>query len=67
MYKKIELIIFQKGLSKKDIAEALNIGYNTFLLKLRGESKFTLDEAWSLKNFLQVEETVEELFELNAA
>ena len=34
MYGTIELIIFQKKLSKKVIAQNLQIGYNTFLLKL---------------------------------
>ena len=34
MYETIELIIFQKKLSKKVIAQNLQIGYNTFLLKL---------------------------------
>lgn len=66
MYKKIELIIFEKGLSKVEIAESLGITYNTFLLKLRGKSSFTLDEAVKLKSILSTEKTVEELFYVEA-
>lgn len=67
MYEKIEIIILQKRLSKKDIAAALDIGYNTLMAKLRGESKFTLDEAIALKEFLNTDVTVEELFVFAAA
>lgn len=62
MYKSVEVLIFERGLSKAEIATELGIGYNTFLLKLKGKNKFTLDEALKLKGILKTEKTVEELF-----
>lgn len=62
MYKSVEVLIFERGLSKAEIAAELGIGYNTFLLKLNGKNKFTLDEALKLKGILKTEKTVEELF-----
>lgn len=62
MYKKIELIMFTQKLSKAKLAKSLGISYNTFLLKLKGKYKFSLDEAVALKDILHTELTVEELF-----
>jgi DNA-binding XRE family transcriptional regulator len=66
VFKNIERIIFDKGLKKRDIAKALGISYNTFLLKLKGEYYFTLDEAIKLKEILETDLTVEELFKTAA-
>ena len=62
MYEEIEMIIFKKKLSKSDIAKKIGMTYNTFLLKLRGKNKFTLDEAIKLKNALDSDKPIEELF-----
>ena len=67
MFNKIEMEIFVKHLSKKKIAEALGITYNTLLLKLSGKATFTLDEAMKLKEVLQSDLPIEELFERNDA
>lgn len=67
MYKEIELIIFKEKLSKREIASQLGISYNTFLLKLKGEYKFSLDEAVKLKEILKTDKTVEELFSTDSA
>ncbi len=67
MYKEIELIIFSDKLSKSEIASQLEMSYNTFLLKLKGKYKFSLDEAVKLKEILKTEKTVEELFSTDTA
>lgn len=66
MYKEIELIIFTKSLSKTDIAAKLGMTYNTFLLKLKGKYKFSLDEAVNLKNVLETDMPIESLFVFEA-
>ena len=62
MYKEIELIMFKKGLSKANVASELGMTYNTFLLKLRGKYKFSLDEAVKLKKILETDLPIETLF-----
>lgn len=62
MYKEIEFIIFSQKLSKADIAAKLGMTYNTFLLKLKGKYKFSLDEAVNLKSVLKTEIPIEVLF-----
>lgn len=63
MFENIEMIIFKKRLSKKEIAESLGMTYNTFLLKLNGKATFTLDEAMKLKDILGSPLSIEELFD----
>lgn len=65
MYKKIEAEIILLSLSKKEVANKLGIAYNTLLAKLRGESSFTLDEAFALKKVLNSNMDIEILFEKN--
>lgn len=67
MFRNLELEIFRTGLSKKEIAAALDMTYNTFLLKLSGKAYFTLDEAMKLKDLLKTDLSIEELFDRNAA
>lgn len=66
MYKEIEFIIFTKALSKADIATKLGMTYNTFLLKLKGKYKFSLDEAVNLKKVLGTDVPIETLFAFEA-
>lgn len=62
MYFAIEMLIFQKRLSKAFIANEMNMSYNTFLLKMRGKYDFTLNEALKLKEILNTKEPIEVLF-----
>lgn len=62
MYKEIEVMLFSKGMSKAEVAKQMGMSYNTFLLKLKGKYKFSLDEAVNLKKILDTEKSVEELF-----
>lgn len=68
MYNELDLLIYRYKVPKSELAEHLNIGYNTFLLKLNGKSKFTLDEALALVEFFNnrfnLTTTVERLFKV---
>ena len=61
MYRELEAKIAYRGISKKQMAEGINMNYNTLLSKMGGKSKFTLDEAVSIKDYLDEDITIEEL------
>lgn len=65
MYKELEAKIAYQGISKKQMAVAINMKYSTFLAKMSGKSKFTLDEAVCIKEYLQEDIAIEELFKEN--
>lgn len=65
MYKELEAQIAYQGISKKQMAVAINMKYSTFLAKMSGKSKFTLDEAVCIKEYLQEDIAIEELFKEN--
>lgn len=62
MYKRIEAQMVLFGISKKELAYKLGIGYNTLLAKMRGERDFTLKEAWEIKRLLKLQDPIEILF-----
>lgn len=62
MYKKLESLLVEKGISKKGLADELSIGYNTLLLKMHGKYNFTLDEALKIKKILKTNLSLEEIF-----
>lgn len=63
MYKNIEAQIIKSGLDKKIIAEKLGININTLYCKLSGKTSFSLNEAKMLKEIIQSDQSIEELFE----
>ncbi|MBD5498486.1 MAG: helix-turn-helix transcriptional regulator [Lachnospiraceae bacterium] len=63
MYRLLEARLVYKGISKKQLAEGIHMSYGTILSKMTGRSKFTLDEAIRIKEYLEEEISVEELFE----
>lgn len=63
MYRIIEAHLVLSGTTKREIAESLGVSYNTLLLKLKGSTSFTLDEAVRLRDLLQIPESVEAIFE----
>ena len=63
MFKNIERLIFEKELKKRDIAKEIGLSYNQFLLKLKGDYYFTLDEALGLKRVLETDMPIEVLFD----
>jgi len=62
MYRVLESKIAYKGISKKQMAQDIDMNYNTLLAKMSGKSKFTLDEAVRVKLYLEEELSIEELF-----
>ena len=62
MYRVLESKIAYKGISKKQMAEEIDMNYNTLLAKLSGKSKFTLDEAVAIRAYLEEELPIEEMF-----
>ncbi len=65
MYKELEAQIAYRGISKKQLATDINMKYSTFLTKMSGKSKFTLDEAVCIKEYLKEDIAIEELFKEN--
>lgn len=63
MYRFLESRLVYKGISKKQLAEGIHMSYGTIISKMSGKSKFTLDEAILIREFLQEDTPVEELFE----
>lgn len=62
MYRELENHIAYKGISKRKMADDLNISYSTLLAKLGGKSYFTLDEAVAIQSYVAEDIAVEELF-----
>ena len=62
MYRELEAKIAYRGISKKQMAEGIHMNYSTLLSKKGGKSKFRLDEAVSIKEYLEEDLTIEELF-----
>lgn len=62
MYKLLESRLAYKGISKRQLAEGIHMSYKTILAKMSGKSKFTLDEALLIKEYLKEELPVEKLF-----
>ena len=67
MYRNLEMSIFAAGLSKRDIAQKLGIGYNTLLGKLSGKQPMKLDEAFLIKQEYFPNKNIEWLFTTDAA
>lgn len=66
MYKRIEAQIILSGVSRKELAQALGMSYNTLNLKLSGKRDFSLAEAVEVKRLLNAQDPVEMLFDKSA-
>ena len=69
MYKELNSLLREHGITQKEIAEKLNINsLGTVSLKLNGKSIITLDEAKAIKELLETKTKkkykLEELFEV---
>lgn len=62
MYPNLNAEIGRKSLLKKEIAEILKISTSALRLKLIGQKKFTLDEAFKIAELLGGELSIEYLF-----
>lgn len=62
VYPNLEKEIKEKGISKKFLAKQAKIRYQTFIVKSHGKNYFTLDEAVDIKNTLETDMPLEQLF-----
>lgn len=62
MYRRVEAALILENISKKELASIIGLTYNTLLLKLKGVSPFTLDEAFDIKKAINSDEPIERLF-----
>ena len=62
MYKNLEAELARSGMTKGDLAKALQIRPTTLSNKLSGKSIITLAEALKIKCILGVNMSIEELF-----
>lgn len=63
MYRNLEAEMARNNVSRKDIANSLNVRYATIIDKLKGKYPIKLDEAIKIKNEFFPNFTVEYLFE----
>ncbi|MFS0822132.1 XRE family transcriptional regulator [Bacillus sp. 1P02SD] len=50
MYRNLLAEMARRGITKKDLAEFLNMRYPTIVDKTNGKSRFYLDEAFKIRN-----------------
>ena len=63
MYRNLEAEIVRKGASRKEVAAFLGCTVSTLSLKMTEKTPFTLPEATKIKAFLDVDLSIEELFQ----
>ncbi|MBP1562077.1 MAG: XRE family transcriptional regulator [Oscillospiraceae bacterium] len=63
VYPNLDKAIREKGISKKYLAERVNIRYQTFIVKCNGKNDFTFDETLCIKKELGTNMMLEQLFE----
>lgn len=62
MFKNLEAELKRNNLRRKDLAEALKLNIGTISQKLNGKAPITLNEAKMIKELLNAEISLEELF-----
>lgn len=63
MYRNVEAELIRSGLTRLNLANVLSISPSVMSSKLSGKSVITFGEAIKIKDFLNVDITMEELFE----
>jgi DNA-binding XRE family transcriptional regulator len=63
MYRNLLAEMARRGVSKKDLAEFLNMRYPTIVDKTNGKSRFFLDEAFKIKDEFFPDCDIEYLFQ----
>ena len=53
-YKKLETRIFQSGIEKRELAERIGISYASLYKRLKGENKWSLEEAYLVMQALEL-------------
>lgn len=64
MYRNLEAEMVRQGITRKDLAQLLDVRYATIIDKLKGKFSFTLDEAFKIKNSFFSNLSFEYLFEI---
>lgn len=62
MYSNLKAEMARKNLTIVDLSEKTGIRYNTLAAKLKGKYPLTLPEALAIKNALDVDLSIDELF-----
>lgn len=62
MYKNLEIELLKADVSRRELAKELGITYGTMGTKMRGTADFTRTECFKIKEFLNSELTIDELF-----
>lgn len=62
MYRELEAELARKGWTKKDLAKATSIRYETLIVKLSGKFSLTLDESLKIKEAIGSKLPLEALF-----
>ena len=63
IYAQVMVQMFMRGWNMRQLAEETDISYVSLRRKLRGESPFTLEESFAVRDALQVELSLDALFE----
>jgi transcriptional regulator with XRE-family HTH domain len=62
MFRNLDAELKRKGMTRGDLAKAMNITPSTMSMKLNGKSGLTLKEALRIKDILNVDIPIEQLF-----
>jgi transcriptional regulator with XRE-family HTH domain len=61
-FKNLEIEMIRSGITRKDIAKALNITYTTISYKINNTKPFYRDEMFKIKELLKTNLSLDELF-----
>jgi hypothetical protein len=62
MYKNVNAELARRGWSRKELANKTGIRYMTLVAKLSGKSPLLFDEAVRIKNALDIQDSLDDLF-----
>lgn len=63
MYRNLKAEIARRGISRKELATVIGCTEGTISMKMNEKSSFTIPEALAIKKFLNVDCSLDELFE----
>ncbi len=61
-YRNLEIALKENGVTKRALADLLELRYATVIDKIKGRSRFTCDEAIFIKRTLFPDRLIEDLF-----
>lgn len=62
MFKKLEALLIETGITRTELAARIGITYNTLNQKINHKSPFTIDEAFKIKKVLNTKLSLDEIF-----